>query len=71
MIDLIGDLGGVLEVFTFIFIVLVGSISKYSFNIKFFKKFYLAKSTEKNHLLKPKNEIVGRIKLVLTTIVFQ
>ena len=45
MISLVGDLGGALEIFTLIIGLVVKSVSKYSFNMKFLQNFYMAKTS--------------------------
>ena len=57
--DLIGDLGGVLEVITFIFGIFLFPVSEFSFIIKALEKLYLARTSQtglfKNDKMKKKN----------------
>ena len=46
LIALIGDLGGVMEVFIFVVGVLVYPINKHSFTIKSLKRLFIARTTD-------------------------
>ena len=44
LINFLGDLGGVIEDFIYVFGCLIFPISRYSFEVKLFEKLYLAKT---------------------------
>ena len=48
LITLVGDLGGVIDVFIFIFGILVNPINFHSFSIKSLKKLYIARTIDKD-----------------------
>ena len=50
MFDLIGDLGGVLEIFVVVFLFIVSPITEYSFKMKAIQKFYLARVKDRNDI---------------------
>lgn len=46
IMDLCGDLGGVLEVIVFVFGVLMYQVSKYSYELKLLEKLYVVKTND-------------------------
>ena len=44
VIDLLGDIGGILEIITIFFSIFISSIAEHAFNVKAMKLWYLAKT---------------------------
>ena len=57
MLDLLGDLGGVTEVFMIFFSALLMPISDHSFLVKAMKKLFIARTRDEDLFMKPTEKI--------------
>jgi len=60
MLDLLGDLGGVTEVFMIFFSFLLMPISDHSFTMKAMKKLYIARTRDEDLFKKPNDKIKSK-----------